>query len=452
MDVKKRIEELSEEMISQLGRLVKYDSKRGEAQPGKPFGEGPAAVLAEALQMAGEMGFETKNLDNYCGYAQIGEGKDIIGIAAHLDIVPAGEGWSTDPFTLTRKGDVLYGRGVSDDKGAVVAALYALKVLQEEGVSLNKRIRVIMGCAEETGSPCMVHYGQVEEPVTVGFTPDAEFPGIYGEKGMMAMLAKSKNTKIIDMNGGFVTNAVCNHCITVVPASEVNAEALRKALAETPLKQFTVSEEDGKITIDAVGVAAHASTPLLGVNAASFTMKALADAGMKDDFVEYYNSHIGTACNGEGFGINVQDDYGNLTFNNGIVKTEDGVISCTIDIRVPVTYTPEQMREMVGPYLEDEKGSCTITNQVESLFFPLDSPMVKALHKAYIDVTGDTERQMQVIGGGTYAKEVPGIIAFGCGWQDEDNHIHNADEFLKVDQFKLQVEIYVQAIKNLLAL
>jgi len=132
MDVKKRIEELSEEMISQLGRLVKYDSKRGEAQPGKPFGEGPAAVLAEALQMAGEMGFETKNLDNYCGYAQIGEGKDIIGIAAHLDIVPAGEGWSTDPFTLTRKGDVLYGRGVSDDKGAVVAALYALKVLQEE--------------------------------------------------------------------------------------------------------------------------------------------------------------------------------------------------------------------------------------------------------------------------------------------------------------------------------
>ena len=199
MDVKKRVEELQEEMISQLGRLVKYDSKRGEALPGKPFGEGPAAVLAEALQLAEEMGFETKNLDNYCGYAQIGEGKDIIGIAAHLDIVPAGEGWSTDPFTLTRKGDVLYGRGVSDDKGAVIASLYALKVLQEEGIALNKRIRVIMGCAEETGSPCMVHYGQVEEPVTVGFTPDAEFPGIYGEKGMMALLVKSKNTKIIDI-------------------------------------------------------------------------------------------------------------------------------------------------------------------------------------------------------------------------------------------------------------
>ena len=452
MDIKKRIEELTPEMIANLARLVKYDSVRGEALPGKPFGEAPAAVLQEALQLVEEMGFAAVNVDNYCGYAQIGEGKDIIGIAGHLDIVPAGEGWSTDPFTLTEKDGVLYGRGVSDDKGAVIAALYALKLVQEEGIPLNKRIRVIMGCAEETGSQCMAHYMKVEEPLTVGFTPDGAFPGIYGEKSGMGLMIRSKKTKILEMTGGTVSNAVCQRCRTVVPADAVDGEALKKALAETALTSFSVTEEKDTLVIDAVGVAAHASTPLLGVNAAGCTMQALAAAGMQDDFVDYYNSHVGTACDGAGYGINVKDDYGELTFNNGVVKTENGVICCTIDCRVPVTYTGEQMREMIAPYLEDEKGSCEVLRTGKPLFFPPDSPMVKALHQAYVDVTGDTVNQPQVIGGGTYAKELTGIIAFGCEFPNEDNHIHNADEFLKIDQFKLQVEIYVQAIKNLLAL
>ena len=452
MEIRNRIEELLPQMKEHLGRLVKYDSVRGEAQPGKPFGEMPAAVLAEALQIVREMGFAAKNVDNYCGYAEIGAGKDIVGIAGHLDIVPAGEGWSTDPFTLTEKDGVLYGRGVSDDKGALIASLYAMKLVQESGIPLGKRIRVIMGCAEETGSACMKHYMQVEEPLSCGFTPDGEFPGIYGEKGHLSLAIRSKNTKILNMTGGTVNNAVCRRCKTVVPADAVDAQALRQALAATALTSFTVTEADGTLEIDAIGVAAHASTPLLGVNAAGCTMQALAAAGMQDDFVDYYNSRIGTACDGAGYGINVKDDYGALTFNNGVVKTENGVIVCTIDCRVPVTYTGAQMRELIAPHLEDEKGSCEVVSTGESLFFPLDSPMVKALHRAYVDVTGDTVSQPMVIGGGTYAKALPGIIAFGCEWPGEDNHIHNADECLSVEHFVQQVEIYVKAIENLLAL
>ena len=175
MEIKKRIEELTKDMLQDLADLVKYNSEQGEARPGQPFGEGPAGVLTEALKMAERMGFETRNLDNYCGYAQIGSGKEIVGIAAHLDVVPAGEGWDTDPFCLTRKGDTVYGRGVSDDKGAAVASLYALKLIKESGVPLNKRIRLIFGCNEETGSRCMEHYNQVEEPVTVNVSIEAPF-------------------------------------------------------------------------------------------------------------------------------------------------------------------------------------------------------------------------------------------------------------------------------------
>lgn len=452
INIKERIDSLTDEMLENLGKLVQYNSELGEAQEGMPFGQGPAQALAEALSIADSMGFETKNLDNYCGYAQIGSGKDIIALVAHLDIVPAGEGWNTDPFTMTRVADTVYGRGVSDDKGGAVASLYTLKLLQESGIALNKRVRVILGCNEETGSKCMEHYNQVEEPVTAGFTPDGEFPGIHGEKGLLRMTAKSKKTKILAVKGGFVGNAVCSRCSTTVSAADVDRSRLEEALGKTELVSWTVTEENGQLTIDAVGTAAHASTPLLGVNAAGCTMKALQEAGMQDDFVEYYNTHIGTACDGEGYGLKLHDEYGDLTLNNGIIFMKDGVITCTIDCRVPVTYTKEQVRELAAPYLEDEKGVTEINSCSDSLFYPADSPLVKSLYDAYVQVTGDTAHQPMVIGGGTYAKSIPNIIAFGCEFPDNDNHIHDANEKLEIAELKLQVEIYLQAVKNLLAL
>ncbi|MBQ7916156.1 MAG: Sapep family Mn(2+)-dependent dipeptidase, partial [Firmicutes bacterium] len=340
------IEPLTTEMLENMARLVAYNSVKGPAVQGKPFGEVPAACLAEALQIAQELGFKTTNMDNYCGYAEMGEGDEIIGIAAHLDIVPAGDGWVTDPFTLTEKDGVVYGRGVSDDKGALIASLYAMKLVQESGIPLNKRVRLLMGCDEESGSECMKYYVKHGEPITTGFTPDGNFPGIHGEKGGCGMVAYSKNTKIISMNGGFVANAVCNQCTTEVPADAVDADALKAALAETPLVSASVTTDGDKLVIHAQGVAAHASTPLLGVNAAAYTMQALQKAGMQDDFVDFYMSHLGVDCDGAGIGLKIRDQYGELTFNNGIVKTTEDGIFCTIDIRYPVTYTPDQIRAL----------------------------------------------------------------------------------------------------------
>ena len=173
---------------------------------------------------------------------------------------------------------------------------------------------------------------------------------------------------------------------------------------------------------------------------------------MQDDFVDYYNEHIGTACDGAGYNLKIEDDYGALTLNNGIVRMTDGSIECTIDIRVPVTYNEEQLRGLTADRLEDEKGFTKIQAIGKPLFFPKDSPMVKALQDAYVKVTGDTESELLVIGGGTYAKSIPGIIAFGCEFPGVDNHIHDANERLEVAELLLQVEIYTEAVQNLLAL
>ena len=451
MKYEDKIKPLQKDMLESLKRLVRYNSVEGDPLPGKPFGEEPAACLAEALTIADEMGFRTENLDNYCGWAEMGEGEDLIGIVAHLDIVPAGKGWDTDPFTLTEKDGRVYGRGVSDDKGAAIASLYAMKLVREMGVPLKKRVRLILGTNEETGSGCMDYYAKHGEAVTCGFTPDGDFPGVYGEKGACNMVMCSKNTKILSMEGGFVTNAVCDHCITKLPAAEVSAEALKEALSGTPLKSYEVTEEDGILTVDAFGLAAHASTPLLGVNAASYTMKALEEAGMKDDFVDFYNCRIGTECDGAGLGLKVSDPYGPLTLNQGVVRTKNGKVFCSIDIRYPVTMQPDQLEDLCRARLEDERGVILIEELVKPLFFDRNSKLVEDLLAAYREITGDRETEPMVLGGGTYAKHVPGIIAFGCAFPDTDNHIHNTNESLSLEEWELQVAIYTEAILRLLA-
>ena len=254
------------------------------------------------------------------------------------------------------------------------------------------------------------------------------------------------------MNGGFVSNAMCDTCTTVVPDEDGLKEKLESALSRTKLQEYKVSEENGRLTIYAKGVPAHASTPHLGVNAAGVTFECLAEAGFEDDFVEFYNSHIGTACDGSGIGLKFADEYGDLTLCNGIVKTENGVISCTIDIRVPVTLNETDIRKMCQDRLEDKNGRIEITQIVAPLFFPRESPLVNALYKAYTDVTGDTEHKPMVIGGGTYAKSLKNIIAFGPEKEGIDYRIHGADEFILVSGMEEAVLIYMEAIKNMLAI
>jgi len=447
---KEQVHLLREEMLNNLARLIKYNTVRTEALPGMPFGKANADCLSEALKIAEELGFETVNMDNYCGYAQMGSGKDLIGIFGHLDVVPAGDDWKTDPFTLTMDDTFAYGRGVGDDKGPLIAALYAMKLVRDSGIPLNKRIRLVFGCNEETGMECMEYYNAHGEQVTAGFTPDGDFPGIYGEKGHCSLTAYSKNTTILSMNGGFVTNAVCNRCTTEIPKNAVNLALLDTALSETPLVKYSLTEGNDRIIIEAQGISAHAASPHLGVNAAGCTIWALQRAGMKDDFVDFYMSHIGIDCDGSGIGCKIRDAYGALTLNNGIVKTENGCISCTIDIRYPVTYTPVTLKACMQPFLEDEKGYITINSIGDPLFYPEDSQLVQALYQAYVEVTDDTENKPIVIGGGTYAKHIPGIIAFGNKFPNTDNHIHDANECMNLEEFEMQVLIYAQAIKNFL--
>lgn len=443
MTIKERVQELMPELLENLSELVSYNSVFSE--DAKPFGQGNIDCLHAALELGRKYGFKAVSVDNYAGYIEMGEGDEVIGIVGHLDVVPVSDTWKTDPFKMTLIDGKWYGRGTSDDKGGVVCGLMAMKILSELGVKLNKRIRLIMGCNEESGSACMRHYVEKEGPVTCGFTPDGAFPIVFGEKGMIFADFKGRSSKILDIHGGTAHNAVCASVTMDLVPDSFDADKLRSFLSANGL-ECDLQRKDGYDRLRVFGTAAHASTPEEGVNAISYAMEGLYQAGLNDEFTDMYHNKIATGYYGEGLGIDLNDQYGRLTLNMGVAKMEDGIISITIDIRFPVT-----MKH--GPIIEEmvKNGEGWVVNAEgeDPLFFPLNHPMIKAMLKAYYDVT-DSQLEPQTMGGGTYARDMPNIVAFGCDTQEYNWHIHDDNEFVTEKSLALQTEIYAQALINLL--
>lgn len=442
----KWIEDNYENMFKDLSDLVKHNSEYSDNE--KPFGSENKRVLEEAIRIMNDKGFNTENVDYYACYGEIGEGDKTIGLVAHLDIVPAGDGWDTDPFTVTKKGNRLYGRGVSDDKGAAVASMYALKYLKDTNYPLKKKVRLILGCNEETGSLCIKHYVEKYGSVDMGFTPDGCFPGIYAEKGMVGATLIGKDSKIIDIKGGDAKNIVCKKVNVELPKDSFDVKKFAEYLEKHEIKFDMHNEETIKVTV--YGVAAHASTPDEGVNAINYLMEALYVSDFNDTFVNFFHKYIGLDLHAESLGMEaLKDDETNTSVNIGMISKEDAVIKATLDMRFPIKTHTENVKEVLKD-IKDEKDELVIDNAIEPLYFDKELPMIKAMKKAYEDVTGDKTSEMLAIGGGTYAKSMNNIIAFGCAFGDEsENHIHDANESLDIEQFKKQVEVYIEAIKNL---
>ena len=172
------------QLVEAVSRLVRIDSTLGDAQPGQPFGPGPAAALEEFLDLSRQWGLPGKNLEGYVGTVDLG-GPDIaLHILGHLDVVPAGEGWTvTDAFTPKLVDGLLYGRGTDDDKGPLVAALMAMKAVKDLEVPLKQGVRLILGTDEETGFRDIRWYYDRHPYAPYTISPDADFPIINIEKG-----------------------------------------------------------------------------------------------------------------------------------------------------------------------------------------------------------------------------------------------------------------------------
>jgi succinyl-diaminopimelate desuccinylase len=450
------INQNKDNMIRDLSRLIAFRSVKSAAEPNAPFGKECAAVLADALSMCSDYGFITRNIDNYVGTVDFYEGESEYGILSHLDVVPEGTGWTSDPYKAELRDGKIFGRGSIDDKGPTIAALYALRAFKELNIPLSKNIRLILGTDEECGSGDLEYYTKIESLPKNLFTPDGSFPVINIEKGRCAVeIGKSfeSSSQVVKASGGVVVNAVAEEASATV--SGISKDIVLKAIDEINLPiDFSVEESGGEVNIFAKGKSAHASTPELGKNATVAIITLLSKLPIVNK--EYKDALCAIAklfpfgqTDGTAAGLNLKDEKsGGLTLVLSLLKADEKSISATMDIRFPVCASVAEVRGILESKLKAENLEILSFTGVEPHSVDENSEFVQTLLSAYENVTGNPG-QCLAIGGGTYVHETEGGVAFGAEFPGKDNHMHGVDEFIEVDDLLLTAKIYANAIYEL---
>ena len=463
----KQIDKYKDEIISKVIRLVQIPSVHEDSvNYSKPFGENANRALEYMLGIGKELGFKTKNIDGYCGYIEFGEGKDLVGIIGHLDVVPVGSGWTYEPFEGTIHNGNIYGRGTIDDKGPVIASLYAMKAIKDT-CKVNKRVRLILGLNEERDWKCIKYYKEHEELPTIGFSPDADFPCIYAEKGVLSLYLQDDYSAYIneplviekiDCKGNAI-NVVPKECSIIVRInnSSISIDSLINNINEVSSKNsFEIDLEkldNNKLSITSYGISSHAAHPELGSNAISKLLVLLYEVfknyNTNIGILHLFYKSLGLDYNGEKLGLYLDDESGKLTINVGKVSLENNKFEIGLNIRVPVksdiSVVIDKFVEVSTPY---PKITVETVNYIKPLYVPKDDYLVKTLCGIFNKMTGQNVNPI-AIGGATYARAFNNCISFGANMPGNKDMCHQADEFINIENLIMTSKIYAEAIYEL---
>ncbi len=451
------IEKNKDDMIRDLQGAIRCPSVEAKNDgSGYPFGQGVQDCLEYTLGVCEKLGFATTNLDNYVGWCEFGEGEEMVAVLGHLDVVPEGEGWSIPPYEGRVENGRIYGRGTMDDKGPTYAALYGLKAIKDSGLPIKRRVRVIFGLNEETGSADMKYYAEHcgEYPV-VGFTPDAEYPVINGEKGLIietygCKLEQNPGAAITlkKMEGGDAANIVPGWARAELACSPELAQRIAAKQAEGIACTLT---DDG-VLIEAEGVGAHGAMPEEGVNAIGrlvIFMNGLPLEGQLAKAVKLLAEKIGMETDGKSLGIALWDEVSQgLTNNMGTIVSDGVELTVGLNYRYPVTKSFDQCGPQVKAQFEENGFYLADGMYNEQLYVAHESELVQKLMKVYTEYSGRNDAPKS-IGGGTYAKSMPNVVAFGPIFPGDEVREHKPDEFMELSRLVDNAIIYANAIYDL---
>lgn len=481
--IEKYVEEHLPEMIEDLKAMCRIDSVRTDPVEGAPFGPGPLMALNAASDLSEKYGLKITDYDNFARTADLcPEGEAALDILAHVDVVPAGDGWTeTKPFEPVLKDGRVYGRGCADDKGGFIASLYAMRAVKELGIPISRRCRLIIGCAEETGMEDVTHYFETEKPAPMTVSPDAFYPVINVEKGRVAVSydaifpASNSKRRLVSLEGGIAINQVPASATAVVMgvmAADIAEE--EHITRDTETHTFTVTYEyedvammtmdtgvsfvfeeiEGGLRIYANGLAAHASTPEKGHNAVIALAELIhrleldPSGGLKilDDYICFYSS-------GEYYGflsnMYAEDEVsGKTTCAPDILRITETSFHAEVDYRTACCADEMDIEEALSAVADDLGALLTITDKVSSHMVPKDSEFVRTLLECYEEATGEKGECISM-GGSTYVHEIEGGVAFGHLPADEDVHEHGPNEYMPVEYLKKTAVIYALSIAKL---
>lgn len=463
-EISERVDAIQPVLIEMLKEQIAIPSVVSYETGEYPFGIKVHEAFMHFLKTAEDMGFAIKNVDEYGGHVEFGSGDELVCIIGHLDVVPAGDGWDNGAFNPAIIDGRLYGRGAIDDKGPMVAALFAMKVLKDMGFNPGKLIRLIIGLDEEVEWRGMDRYFETERKPDIGFTPDAMFPVIRGEKGIIVCKLAKKFMKGSDsglmlsrLSGGSAPNMVADSCVAVLKCKTRDRydDIIERANEfKSQGVEISAKKQGTSLKIITKGVSAHGSNPAAGENAIAHMMKFLSEVSLdavdQNEFVKFFNEHIGYELDGKSLGISMQDDEsGELVLNAGMceITAEEAILS--INIRYPVTKTEvnvfNAMENTVKPY-----GIGIIKGKTQKpIYYEADHPLVKLFMDVYRRNTDDMESESLVIGGGTYARCTDNILAFGANFPGAEETEHQPNEYVDIESLMLATKMYAEALYEL---
>lgn len=450
-----------DEFVEALTPLIAINSVTGEAAPGMPFGPGPAAALDAALALARKWGMQTAEDEGYVGLADLNDKEDLLHILAHLDIVAAGDHWDTDPFTLVRDGDLIYGRGTDDDKGPAVSALLAMRCVKELGIPLKGNVKLILGTDEESGSGDLAHYYGAHPFAPYSVTPDSSFPVTNIEKATYAPAFSQRwepqpaaENQLISLRGGIRVNVAPGDCTAALRGmSKADVEAAMVEVCQKTGVRFEAREEGGILTIQATGVQAHASRPQDGQNAITAMLELLAKLPLAQDTAAAAVGHLNRFFpygdnHGEALGIAAEDAIsGKTTVTLSILELGETGFSARFDSRDALCATKESTQGVTESTFGALGWNCTGSfgpgHHVDE-----NSDFIRVLLDTYEEFSG-RKGYCEAIGGGTYVHHIPGGVAYGAGEHDFDSRLHGPNERARISQLLLTAEIYAAVIARI---
>ncbi|MFM1652299.1 dipeptidase PepV [Brevibacillus sp. B_LB10_24] len=468
-EVHKRKEEL---ITAAQGFLqIKSVLDPATARSGAPFGEGIAQALDYAVQLCADAGMEVKNVDGYAAHAQFGQGEELIGVLSHVDVVPEGDGWSTPPYAAEIVDGKIVARGALDDKGPTVAAIFAARIVKESGLALGKRVRLIFGTDEETSWRCLERYFKTEEMPTMGFSPDADFPLIYAEKGMTDLIFRQTkqafeaqglsrsagiDATLLTLEAGLRVNMVPDRGQAILrPAgktAEELADAYRRYLQNAGRTgEVTIAADQVVLTMQ--GVSVHGMDPGKGINAGTELIRFLGTLqldGRASQFVSFSDTYLYRQHDGKALGIDYDDaEMGPLTLNTGVIRYDsvDGS-EFRVNIRYPHSHPYASWEPKLLAHLQEAALELEVIENMPPHRVDPKHPLVTTLQRVYTQQTGE-EAGIIAIGGATYARALDVGVAFGPLFPGRADSAHQRDEHIMIDDLLRATAIYAQAIYEL---
>lgn len=453
------IDSLRESFVDDLRTLVDIKSVRSDPVAGNPFGDGCAEAVTKAEEILLKHGFSSVNYANFALESDLGNNPCLM-LLAHLDVVPEGDGWTKQPYNMSVEGNLCYGRGTTDDKGAALACIYAMKaVLSVYGVP-EKGVRLVLGAGEETGSEDMDYYFSKRPVLDYTLSPDADYPVINLEKGRFAPVFHKDidcDSFILSINGGDTANIVPGKayaCVTGFTKTQLD-ETFADVSAFTGAK-FTYTLDGGICRITCIGTSAHAASPVNGNNANTALIEALVRLPFvkTDKLVKSlsglakYFPHGDTS--GKAAGVDMEDEQsGSLTLNFGILSFDGKRLTAGLDLRCPLCAGDDNVKNVITEKIHRLGFEFEGHPEMRPVHYvPPDSELVKTSLEVYEEYTGE-KGECLAIGGGTYVHDIEGGIAFGIEFPGRDYHIHGADEFADIDELLLTSKMYASIIKRL---